>query len=155
MPPLVGWAAVTGNLTLTAFILFAIVFVWTPPHFWALALLIRRDYEAAGIPMLPVVRGQSETTRQIVRYSVLMIAVTLLPIAAGVAGWGYGGAALALGGALPVVRGAPAPPSDAASGASALPLLAALPRPGLRRRGDRRQRLDDWFHAAARLIARL
>jgi protoheme IX farnesyltransferase len=97
VPPLVGWAAVTGNLTLTALVLFAIVFVWTPPHFWALALLIRRDYEAAGIPMLPVVRGESETTRQIVRYSVLMIAVTLLPIAAGVAGWVYGGAALTLG----------------------------------------------------------
>src|SRR5437762_13891586 len=64
-PPLVGWAAMTGNLTLPALWLFLIVFFWTPPHFWALALLIRRDYAAARIPMLPVVRGVRETTRQI------------------------------------------------------------------------------------------
>ena len=65
MPPLVGWAAATGNLTLPAIFLFLIVFFWTPPHFWALALLIKRDYAAAGIPMLPVVRGERETARQI------------------------------------------------------------------------------------------
>ena len=66
VPPLVGWAAATGTLTLPALALFLIVFLWTPPHFWALALLIKRDYEAARVPMLPVVRGDRETTRQIV-----------------------------------------------------------------------------------------
>jgi heme o synthase len=80
VPPLVGYAAATGNLALPALLLFAIVFFWTPPHFWALALLIRRDYEAAHIPMLPVVRGERETTRQIVLYSLVLVGVTLLPV---------------------------------------------------------------------------
>ena len=75
IPPLVGWAAVTGDLSLTAVYLFAIVFFWTPPHFWALSLLIRQHYERAGIPMLPVVRGEDETRRQIVLYTVVLIAV--------------------------------------------------------------------------------
>ena len=81
VPPLVGYAAATGNLALPALLLFAIVFFWTPPHFWALALLIRRDYENARIPMLPVVRGERETTRQIVLYSLVLVGVTLLPVA--------------------------------------------------------------------------
>jgi heme o synthase len=98
VPPLVGYAAVSGNLTLTALILFLIVFVWTPPHFWALALLIQRDYRAAGVPMLPVVRGAPETARMIVRYSVLLVLVTLLPVATGDLDWPYGLVALALGG---------------------------------------------------------
>jgi heme o synthase len=98
VPPLVGYAAVSGNLTLTALILFLIVFVWTPPHFWALALLIQRDYQAAGVPMLPVVRGAPETARMIVRYSVLLVLVTLLPVATGDLRWPYGLVALALGG---------------------------------------------------------
>src|SRR5437016_10569491 len=93
-PPLVGWAAATGNLTLPALFLFAIVFFWTPPHFWALALLIRRDYEAAGIPMLPVVRGGRRTTRQIVLYSLVLVAVTVVPFAWGTLGLGYLTAAL-------------------------------------------------------------
>src|SRR5207248_9756397 len=76
VPPLVGWAAATGNVTIAALLLFAIVFFWTPPHFWALALLIRRDYEAAGVPMLPVVRGERETTKQIALYSGVLVAVT-------------------------------------------------------------------------------
>jgi protoheme IX farnesyltransferase len=76
-PPLVGWAAVTNHLDLTAWLLFAIVFVWTPPHFWALALLIKDHYARAGVPMLPVVYGEDETRRQIVRYSVVMVALTL------------------------------------------------------------------------------
>jgi heme o synthase len=80
VPPLVGFAAATGNLTLTALALFLIVFLWTPPHFWALALLIKRDYAAAGIPMLPVVRGERETARSITLYSVVLVAVTLLPV---------------------------------------------------------------------------
>ena len=80
VPPLVGYAAATGNLTLTALALFLIVFFWTPPHFWALALLIKRDYAAAGIPMLPVVRGDRETARSIVVYSFVLVGVTLLPV---------------------------------------------------------------------------
>jgi protoheme IX farnesyltransferase len=79
IPPLVGWAAATGNLTLPALVLFAVVFLWTPPHFWALALLIKRDYAAAGIPMLPVVRGERETARQIVLYTIALVAFTLAP----------------------------------------------------------------------------
>ena len=93
IPPLVGWAAATGRITLPALVLFLIVFVWTPPHFWALALLIKREYQAAGVPMLPVVRGDVEATRQIVRYSLAMVAVTLLPAAVGISGWGYVAAA--------------------------------------------------------------
>ena len=100
VPPLVGWAAATGHLGPTAWILFAIVFVWTPPHFWALALLIKRNYEDAKVPMLPVVRGERETARQIVVYSVVLLGVTLLPWAAGGAGPAYVVTALALGGAF-------------------------------------------------------
>jgi protoheme IX farnesyltransferase len=100
VPPLVGWAAVTGNLTVPALWLFLIVFLWTPPHFWALALLIRRDYEAARIPMLPVVRGERETARQIVLYAVALVAVTLVPFFWGPLGLAYLGAAAALGGAF-------------------------------------------------------
>ncbi len=80
-PPLVGWAAVTGSLSLTALFLFAIVFYWTPPHFWALSLLIRRDYANAKIPMLPVVAGEAYTHRNILMYSMLLTVVTLLPFA--------------------------------------------------------------------------
>jgi protoheme IX farnesyltransferase len=98
VPPVVGWAAATGNLTLPALLLFLIVFFWTPPHFWALALLIRRDYEAARIPMLPVVRGEPATARAIVRYSVVLVAITLLPFAAQTVGAAYLGAAIVLGG---------------------------------------------------------
>ncbi len=97
VPPLVGWAAATGNLTLPALWLFLIVFLWTPPHFWALALLIKRDYEAARIPMLPVVRGDRETARQIVWYSLVLFAATLLPLATQTAGVVYLAAAVLLG----------------------------------------------------------
>ena len=97
VPPLVGYAAATGNLALPALLLFAIVFFWTPPHFWALALLIRRDYEAARIPMLPVVRGERETTRQIVIYSLVLVGVTLLPVAWRTFGFVYLGSAVVLG----------------------------------------------------------
>jgi heme o synthase len=98
VPPLVGWAAATGNLTLPALWLFLIVFFWTPPHFWALALLIRRDYEAARIPMLPVVRGERETARQILLYAGVLVAVTVVPFVWGPLGFVYLAAALALGG---------------------------------------------------------
>jgi heme o synthase len=97
VPPLVGWAAATGNVALAAWVLFAIVFVWTPPHFWALALLIKDNYRNAGVPMLPVVRGDRETARQIVFYSAGLVAVTLLPVAFGTAGLVYLASALALG----------------------------------------------------------
>jgi heme o synthase len=97
VPPLVGWSAATGHVGVAAWILFAIVFVWTPPHFWALALLIKDNYANAKVPMLPVVRGERETARQIVLYSVVLLGVTLLPWAAGGAGPAYVVAALALG----------------------------------------------------------
>jgi heme o synthase len=97
LPPLVGWAAATGKLSLPAAFLFLIVFFWTPPHFWALALLLRRDYQAARIPMLPVVRGERETARQIGCYSLLLFATTLLPFAWRTAGLAYLAVALVLG----------------------------------------------------------
>ncbi len=78
LPPVIGWAAVTGSVEVPALILFALVFYWTPPHFWALSLRIRRDYAAAGVPMLPVVKGIAETSRQILLYSVLMVAISLV-----------------------------------------------------------------------------
>ena len=98
IPPLVGWSAATGDLTLPALVLFGVVFLWTPPHFWALALLIRRDYAAAGVPMLPVVRGGRETARQIVLYTAALVAFTLAPALWGMFGLGYVVAATALGG---------------------------------------------------------
>lgn len=97
VPPLVGWAAVTGELGLSAWLLFAIVFYWTPPHFWALALMLQRDYAAVGVPMLPVVRGVSETKRQILLWSLVMVGVTLLPVVSGAAGVLYLVGALVLG----------------------------------------------------------
>ena len=97
VPPLVGWSAATGNLTLPALYLFLVVFLWTPPHFWALALLIRRNYEAAKVPMLPVVRGERETVRQILLYSLVLVGVTLLPLTWSMFGLGYALAALVLG----------------------------------------------------------
>ncbi len=89
VPVLVGWAAVTNNLSLPALWLFAIVFYWTPPHFWALSLLIQKDYEKAGIPMLPVVMGEAETRRQILLYSLLLLAVTLILFVMGTMGYIY------------------------------------------------------------------
>jgi heme o synthase len=97
VPPLVGWAAATNHVGVAALILFAIVFVWTPPHFWALALLIKDKYADAGVPMLPVVKGDRETARQIVLYSVGLVAVSLLPWAWGTVGLLYLASALALG----------------------------------------------------------
>jgi len=89
VPPLVAWAAVTGGLEGMAFYMFAIVFFWTPPHFWALSLLMKDEYAKAGIPMLPVVRGEEETRRQILLYTVLLYAVTQLPFCAGGLGVSY------------------------------------------------------------------
>ncbi len=98
VPALVGWAAVTGTVGVPAWILFAIVFVWTPPHFWALSLRYQGDYAAAGIPMLPVVRGERETRRQIVRYSLLLFATSLALVPLGHMGPTYAAAAVVLGG---------------------------------------------------------
>ncbi|MCX6394256.1 MAG: heme o synthase [Solirubrobacterales bacterium] len=98
VPPLVGWAAVTGTLDLAPLYLFAIVFYWTPPHFWALSLLMKEEYAKVGVPMMPVVRGEEETCRQIVLYTILLIAVTLLPVIGGLFGFIYLAAALALDG---------------------------------------------------------
>ena len=98
VPPLVGWAAATGSLSWTAVYLFAIVFYWTPPHFWALSLLMKKEYENVGVPMLPVVRGEAHTRRQILLYSVLLYAVTQLPFCAGGFGVEYLVASMSLGG---------------------------------------------------------
>jgi protoheme IX farnesyltransferase len=97
VPPLVAWAAVTGGLSGTAFYLFAIVFFWTPPHFWALSLLMKDEYAKAGVPMLPVVRGEDETRRQILLYTILLYAVTQLPFCAGGFGVEYLIASMTLG----------------------------------------------------------
>jgi len=98
VPPLVGYAGATGHLGWAALVMFVIVFVWTPPHFWALALMLKEHYARADVPMLPVARGDAETARQIVRYTVLLIAVTLVPVALGLFGVAYAVAAVALGG---------------------------------------------------------
>lgn len=99
-PPLIGWIAVTGHITLMPVLLFAIIFTWTPPHFWALALWVKLDYAKVGMPMMPVVAGERSTRRQILAYSVVLLAVSLLPWLIGDAGWIYGGTALALSGAF-------------------------------------------------------
>ncbi len=97
MPPLVGWAAATGELNFDALWLFAVVFFWTPPHFWALSLLIKDDYARTGTPMLPVVAGEETTRRQILLYSLLLVGLTMLPVFTGLFGGLYLAAALVLG----------------------------------------------------------
>jgi heme o synthase len=97
VPPLVAWAATTGHLSGAAFYLFAIVFYWTPPHFWALSLLMKDEYAKAGVPMMPVVRGEEETRFQIVLYTFLLVAVTILPFAGGLFGAVYFISAVVLG----------------------------------------------------------
>ena len=100
VPPMAGWAAVTGGLDLPAVYLFAIIFFWTPPHFWALSLLLKDDYARAGIPMLPVVRGVPETVRSILLYSVLLVALTVMFFLLPEVGLVYRIFAVPLGGAL-------------------------------------------------------
>ena len=95
-PPLVGWAAVTGDVGLPALLLFAIIFFWTPPHFWALSLYRSGDYARAGVPMLPVVAGARETKKQMLVYTLLLWPLAVAPTLVGLAGWFYGAAALAL-----------------------------------------------------------
>ncbi|MGH3667714.1 MAG: heme o synthase [Acidimicrobiia bacterium] len=96
-PTLVGWAAVTGSLDLPAWVLFLVVFYWTPPHFWALAIRYREDYEKAGVPMLPVVVGVEATTRKMLLYTGLMVGISLLLVPVAGMRWIYLGAAIALG----------------------------------------------------------
>jgi heme o synthase len=98
VPPLVGWAAVTGHLGSPAFALFAVIFLWTPPHFWALSLMTNTDYDKAGIPMLPNVKGVPRTKREIMIYSLVLVGVSLAFFPLHVLGPCYGGAALILGG---------------------------------------------------------
>ncbi len=97
LPPVIGWVAVTGSIGIPALLLFALVFYWTPPHFWALSLRIRKDYAAAGVPMLPVVKGIPETTRQIALYTILMVAISLILFAVARMGLIYLVAAVVLG----------------------------------------------------------
>jgi protoheme IX farnesyltransferase len=110
-PPMIGWAAVTGDVSLASLAMFAIIFMWTPPHFWALSLFRSGDYARAGVPMLPVVAGVPETKRQIILYSLALLPVSLAPYALGAAGLIYAGGATVLGlillaGALAVWRDA-------------------------------------------------
>ena len=95
-PPVIGWAAVTGNVGVESLVLFLLIFMWTPPHFWALALYRCGDYAAAGVPMLPVVSGKRETKRQILIYTILLAPVAVAPTLLGFAGWIYGSAAILL-----------------------------------------------------------
>jgi protoheme IX farnesyltransferase len=96
-PPMIGWAAMTGHVSLESLVLFLIIFMWTPPHFWALALYRSRDYERAGVPMLPVVRGPDATRRQIVVYSALLVPLALVPALIGLGGRFYAVTAIVLG----------------------------------------------------------
>ena len=141
IPPLVGWAAVTGDVAGMSLYLFAIVFFWTPPHFWALSLLMKDEYARVGVPMLPVVRGEQETRKQILLYSILLWAVTQLPFCAGGLGDIYMVSSIVLGGLFIAGAVRAVPPRRPALGAAALPLLARVPRAAVRRDGRRREAL--------------
>ncbi|MGE0769744.1 MAG: heme o synthase [Hyphomicrobiaceae bacterium] len=119
-PPMIGWAAVTGGVSLDSVILFLIIFMWTPPHFWALALFRANDYQNAGVPMLPVVAGHLETRKQIVIYSALLVPLACAPLLTGLGGTAYGFAAVVLGAifmalAIAVWREADAPAGERAA----------------------------------------
>jgi protoheme IX farnesyltransferase len=96
-PPMIGWAAVTGSVSIESMLMFLIIFMWTPPHFWALSLYRCRDYERVGVPMLPVVAGAAETRRQIWLYSLVLVPLAVLPVAIGLGGIAYAIASVALG----------------------------------------------------------
>ena len=104
-PPMIGWVAVTGHITLMPVLLFAIIFLWTPPHFWALALFVQSDYAKVGIPMMPVVKGEASTRRQIMAYAVLLLPVAAAPWFIGGTGVIYGAIAIALSLAFIVLAG--------------------------------------------------
>ncbi len=135
-PPMIGWAAATGTIGLESIVMFLIIFVWTPPHFWALALLRADEYARAGVPMLPVVAGERETRRQILLYSILLAPVGALPFLLGYAGALYGALSI-VAGILFVIAGMASPPRA-------------------RRRGDRtrRQRPVRLFHPLSRAAVR-
>ncbi|WP_422344633.1 heme o synthase [Parasphingorhabdus sp.] len=99
-PPIIGWAAVTGDVTIMPLLLFAIIFFWTPPHFWALALFVNSDYSKAGVPMMPVVAGRQSTRRQIAAYSLVLAACSIAPFGLGLTGIIYGAAAILLNAAF-------------------------------------------------------
>ena len=148
VPPLVGWAAVTGSVSGTAVILFFIVFFWTPPHFWALSLLMKDEYAKVGVPMLPVVRGEAETRRQILLYSVLLYAVTQLPFCAGGFGADLPRRLARARARLHRRRGAPVPPRRPPLGAAPVPVLARLPRAAVLRDGRRRPPVGEYSSRA-------
>ena len=100
MPPVLGWAAVTGEVSTEATLLFLIIFAWTPPHFWSLALYRVEEYAKSGLPMLPVTHGKEYTQLQVLLYTIILFAATLLPFAIGMSGWIYLAAAFALGAAF-------------------------------------------------------
>jgi heme o synthase len=97
LPPVIGWAAVTGGLAWEPLLMFAIIFMWTPPHFWALALFSKSDYEAVGVPMLPITSGVRETRRQILLYSLALVPLAVSPALLGAAGWLYGSVSIVFG----------------------------------------------------------
>ena len=137
-PPLVGWAAMTGSISLGALYLFAIIFYWTPPHFWALALNKQRDYRAAGIPMMPNVHGVHETKRQMLLYTLMLIPLTIMPSVIGITGLVYGVAAVAPWPPLPATQLAHhARRRRDADDVEAVQVLAGLPRAAVRRDGGR------------------
>ena len=140
IPPLAGWAAAHGSLGLGALYLFLIVLLWTPPHFWALALLLAPHYEAAQVPMMPVVRGASATARQVLGYTLLLTAVTVVPFVTGTFGAVYLVAAIGLGGGVLRAGGPDVARAGRAAGGGAVSLLAAVPGPAVRRRRARRGR---------------
>ncbi|MCY4368095.1 MAG: heme o synthase [bacterium] len=125
VPPLVGWAAVTGTVELPAVYLFAIIFLWTPPHFWALALLIKEDYARAGIPMLPVVATLAATKRQILVYTVVLVVLSVTFVATGAVGWTYLVGAIALGTGF-IIRAVRLARGEGTDGAKALYLFSLL-----------------------------
>ena len=125
VPPLVGWAAVTGTVELPAVYLFAIIFLWTPPHFWALALLIKDDYARAGIPMLPVVATLAATKRQILVYTVVLVVLSVTFVATGAVGWTYLVGAIALGTGF-IIRAVRLARGEGTDGAKALYLFSLL-----------------------------
>ena len=159
-PPMIGWAAVTGSVSIESVVLFLIIFMWTPPHFWALALYRARDYERAGVPMLPVVAGPDETRKQIVIYSALLVPLALLPAFMGLGGALYALVAIVLGAiflalALNVYRSArvarPTVPPSSCSASRSSTSSGSSPRfssngawiDGWTERGGRRPVADD------------
>ena len=132
MPPVLGWAAVTGEVTIEPLLLFLIIFAWTPPHFWSLALYRTEDYARAGVPMLPVTHGKQYTRLQVLLYTLILFAVSLLPYVIRMSGVLYFAAALRAGRRVPRLCAAHLPRLQRRAGAPHLPLFDRLPCPALR-----------------------